>query len=380
MVKTLTAYIREPDSPARVAASIAEQLNLKENRLKNSFALIFHHKYFHKTKVFRAIYKTLNMETLGIASSMLSASGAYGEILTVMVLTSDDVEFVSGLSAPIFANYEILLSELYHTTADKISAPARLMLLFSQPSYDLCGGNILDRMNEVTGGLDIFGTITSTYPYDKEVCGIFYNGGFYTDRVAIVLLCGVLDVSFFAWRIPVERFGIKDILVTESKKNILLEFNNVPALTFLKDMGLVEGLDDIELLIIPICVLKPGGGHRTLVMQGIVDSDHVVCQAEIPPGSIISLGSISHDDVIASMKNLAKEIPDDNSGAIIFSCFVRSLVLGLDTEAETAYLAENLKNPFMFAYSGGEYCPVTENTGRRSNAFLNVSITACFFK
>jgi hypothetical protein len=114
-------------------------------------------------------------------------------------------------------------------------------------------------------------------------------------------------------------------------------------------------------------------------MQGIVDSDHIVCQADIPAGSIISLGSINHDDVVASLKELAKDIPD-HSGAIIFSCFVRSLVLGLDTEAETAYLAENLKTPFMFAYSGGEYCPITENTGRRSNAFLNASLTACFFK
>jgi hypothetical protein len=320
------------------------------------------------------------MDTLGVATVMSAVTGGYGEIIiTVMVFTSDDLEFVSGLSDPLFSDFNILFSKLYRAAALKSSVPPRLMLLFSQPSYTLCGGTILDCLDETTGGLDTFGTISVTYPYSEEVCSIFYNGVFYASRAAIVLICGALDVSFAAWTVPLERFVIKDILVTKSRKNVLEEFNGTPAVTFLREIGLIDKAEEIALLSIPICVHRPGGEYRTLVMQGVANSEHIVCNAEVPVLSVISIGSINPEDVVSSMKKLAKEIPKDG-GAIIFSCYIRSLALGLDTDAEASYLVKNIKHPFLFAYSGGEYTPVNERTGRRSNAFLNASIVGCFLK
>jgi hypothetical protein len=158
------------------------------------------------------------------------------------------------------------------------------------------------------------------------------------------------------------------------------EFNGIPALTFLKEMGLMESDEELALLSIPISVHRPSGEYRTLVMQGIVEDKKIICHADVPAGSVISMGSINHEEVVASVKGLVKEIPKDASGTLIFSCYVRSLALGLDTEAEAAHLYENIKTPFLFAYSGGEFCPVNEHTGRRVNAFLNASIVGCFFK
>ncbi|MDR2400213.1 MAG: FIST C-terminal domain-containing protein [Deferribacteraceae bacterium] len=381
MIRTLTAYTKEPDNISAAISDIEARLNLKNKRLKNSFAIIFHHRYFHNQELLRALHKALKMDTIGISSVMSAVNGGYGEmILTVMVFTSDDAEFFSGLSEPLFSNFDIILSALYRSTAAKTSTPPRLMLVFSQPSYTLCGGKILDSFDETTAGLDTFGTISVTYPYDEGVCSIFYNGIFYASRVAIVLFCGSLDVSFSAWQVPAERFAIKDILVTKSRNNILEEFNGIPALTFLKEMGLIESDEGLALLSIPISVHRPSGEYRTLVMQGIADKRKIICHADVPAGSVISMGSVNHEDVIASMKRLEKEIPKDASGALIFSCYVRSLALGLDTEAEAAHLAENIKSPFLFAYSGGEFSPVNEHTGRRVNAFLNASIVGCFFK
>jgi hypothetical protein len=381
MIRTLTAYTREPDSVHNAVAEILSQLDLGKNRLKNSFALIFHHRYFHKPELFRSLYKALNMDTLGIATTMSAVTGAFGEIiLTVMVFTSDDVEFVTGLSEPLFSDYDITLATLYHKTAAKARLSPRLMFIFSQPSYTLCGGNIMEWLDESTGGIDTFGTVTLTYPYNEEVCSIFYNGVFYASRIALVLFCGALEVSFSAIRVPEERFAIKNIIVTKSKKNVLEEFNGTPAVTFLKEIGLIEKDEEIALLSIPICIHKPGGEYRTLVMQGLANAEHIICHSDVPPGSVISIGNINHEDVISSMETLAREIPKNSCGAILFSCYIRSLALGLDTEAETAYLAKHIKSPFIFAYSGGEFCPINEQTGRRSNTFLNASIVGCFFK
>jgi hypothetical protein len=381
MIRTLTAYTRDPDSVHNAVAEIESQLDLGKNRLKNSFALVFHHRYFHKPELFRSLYKALNMDVLGVATVMSAVTGAFGEIiLTVMVFTSDDVEFVSGLSDPLFSNYDIALSALYRKTAAKTTLSPRLMFVFSQPSYTLCGGNILEWLDESTGGIDTFGTVSLTYPYSEEVCSIFYNGVFYTSRVAMVLFCGALEVSFSAQRVPVERFVIKNILVTKSRKNILEEFNGTPAVAFLKEIGLIEKNDELALLSIPICIHKPGGEYRTLVMQGVANAEHIICHSDVPVGSVISIGNINHEDVIASMETLAREIPENSSGAILYSCYIRSLALGLDTEAEAAFLAKNIKHPFLFAYSGGEFCPINEQTGRRSNTFLNASIVGCFFK
>jgi hypothetical protein len=381
MIRILTAYTRDPDSVNNAVAEIESQLDLEKNRLKNSFALIFHHRYFHKPELFRSLYKALNMDTLGVGTTMSAVDGAFGEIiLTVMVFTSDDVEFVSGLSEPLFTDYDIALAELYRKTAAKTDLPPRLMFVFSQPSYTLCGGNIMEWLDETTGGLDTFGTVTLSYPYSEEACSIFYNGVFYAARVALVLFCGALEVSFSAKRVPVERFVIKNIIVTKSRKNVLEEFNGTPAVTFLKEIGLIEKDEELALLSIPICIHKPGGEYRTLVMQGVANAEHIICHSEVPPGSVISIGNINHEDVVSSMKTLAREIPENSCGAILYSCYIRSLALGLDTEAEAAFLAEHVKSPFLFAYSGGEFCPINGQTGRRSNAFLNASIVGCFFK
>ena len=62
-----------------------------------------------------------------------------------------------------------------------------------------------------------------------------------------------------------------------------------------------------------------------------------------------------------------------------FSCALRGFALNLDGTAEIARVEEILGSsvPYLFAYAGGEICPLYAKNGKTLNRFHNVTAIGC---
>src|SRR5215475_3446339 len=99
MIKLFTAFTRDADNSAEAVKEIKNQLNLEENQLAHSAALIFCHIEFIESGIAAAICKALPFDTLGCTAQYFALRKEADEImLTAALLTSDDIEFAAGVS------------------------------------------------------------------------------------------------------------------------------------------------------------------------------------------------------------------------------------------------------------------------------------------
>jgi len=97
MIRMLTAFTREIDDIDAAVAEILKPLDLQKQRLKNSVGILMFHPSFLETGVIKAVSEALPFDSIGCTTSYLAAPGAIADMmLTVTVLTSDDVAFKAG--------------------------------------------------------------------------------------------------------------------------------------------------------------------------------------------------------------------------------------------------------------------------------------------
>ncbi|MDR2400214.1 MAG: FIST C-terminal domain-containing protein [Deferribacteraceae bacterium] len=372
MVKLLTAHTTEVDDELLALEEISQRLDLRKNRRKNSIALIFRHKYFSNESFFRKLEAFLSMKVITITTILSSTNDAYGGIsLSVSVLTSDTAEFATGISESSDP------ADLYTQTAAKTALSPKAIFVFSTIYYTFSGSEQVRILSETSGNLPIFGSVSCTLPHSENDDSIYYDGTFHAGCLVIILLCGDFKASFSSLTSPINKFLVRNIEVTKTEKNILKELDGKPAATFLREAGVIhDGIDALSLLSLPLCSEKGGKVSHIWIMDTVHDNGDIVCHTDISEGKTISVGLMEQNHILNSVtKFLEENIEGKNKNFIIFSCAVRSIALGFNYDAEVAFVSQKTNTPYLFAYSGGEYCPTSHG-----NNFLTASIVSCGFE
>jgi hypothetical protein len=391
MIKVMTAYTTEPRDVDYAVKEVLTQL--KDELLTNSVGLLFCNFEFLESGLVRELCDRLPFNVAGCVSQGFAVKGA-GEdfMLTLMVLSSGDVEFVSGISESLADRGEAAVEALCRDLLAGGTNPAEPALIFAFPSMctEVTGNAIIRTLDRVSGGVPVFGSVAVDQTVEMRAPRTIYNGGHYADRLSLVLLRGNVKPRFFACSLPCGGQVMRDAVITEAKGNRLISINNMPAAVFMEKLGIVNQGDVDIFYVFPLVVdSHDGSDPRVMAVSKVEAGGALVSEQDVPMGGTVTIGAIDEKLVIESARYLVdriKQTPAGN-GLLVFSCLSRVLTLQNPIEEITLFRQEfaDLPGPFLYAYSGGEICPLYKPDKHKPeedkpvNSFHQFTIVACVF-
>jgi hypothetical protein len=389
MIKVLTAYTCELDDSEKAAEEILGQLALSENRLKNSVALLFCHVEFINQGIMQTVCEKLPFDVLGCSSQFFALPGAADEmLLSVAVLTSNDVEFATGLTDQGLNenNVSSCIEDAYKKTAAILGNEPSLIFAIQPLLFHLSGDVITSALDVACGGLPIFGTCAVDADVKLRNPKTIYRGEAFTNRLALLLLKGPVRPRFFSALFPEKSVFPQDAVITCAKDNQIISINNVPAVLFMENLGIIQRNISSVLYAIPLTVDYPDdkepSSSEVVIISDIGEGGTLICSRNIQTGGSLNIGSISEAYVLETASAISQSIKKagGGEGLFMFSCFSRTVTLGGDPLGELKVIQRELKDfsvPYLFLYSGGEICPRKTEHGRSINHFHQYALVAC---
>ncbi|MDR1950475.1 MAG: FIST C-terminal domain-containing protein [Spirochaetaceae bacterium] len=386
MIKTYVAGTMEIDDEEAAVSEILEQLDPENNLKKNSVGIITCNLEFMEVGIVKALCGKLPFNVVGINTMSTATPGeADTMMLGITVLTSDDVFFSVGVSEPLAPGQEGPIQELFNKTAAALPDKPEMILSFAPLLAEIGGGDTVVReLDAASGGLPNFGTLAIDFTTQIRDPRVIFNGDTWKDRLVIVLLCGNFEPRFSVTRIPEARLLKQRAIITKSAGNIIMEVNDMPVGAYFESLGLAVNGHIANPYLIPLVIdFNDNAKPVTRTIHGQSPEGYCICGGAVPEGCSMAVGSIDVEDVLkTAIASIEARPADPEEGLLFFSCAGRNFALGLDIMAELKAVRESLgtDRPYMFAYSGGEICPVLTNDGNLKNRFHNVTLICCSFK
>lgn len=386
MIIFRTAYTLEIDEADIAVAEILGQLDLDATLRTHSVGIIACHADFLSSGVVKAVCDSLPFDVVG--TTTLGAATEYAadqEILTVSVLTSDDVTFAAVLTDSLEADQQGAVAAAVAAAKHVLPAEPSLILAYA-PLLPHVGGERLVRLVDgASNGTPLFGTVTCDHNFDFRDSRVIFNGEAYQDRMALVALSGPVRYRFLTISVPERKAEKQNAIITESTGNVVKKVNELPVLDYLEGIGLTRdaGLEGSK--SIPV-ILDYNDGTPAVArcFYMISPEGNAVCGGEMPEGATFALSSMDADDILLSAGQIVDKIKSlgKNSGMLVMSCIVRSVTLGVNQMAEARRVGKLLAGdgPYQLCYSGGEICPVYQPDGGTTNRFHNFSFAVCLFE
>ncbi|MDR1603711.1 MAG: FIST C-terminal domain-containing protein [Gracilibacteraceae bacterium] len=373
MIKTLTACTTEVDDTDLAVEEILTQLDPDANLRRHTVGMVTCYADFVTAGVVKALADALPFDVVG-ATTLGNAAPGFSDsiLLTLTVLTSDDVIFSVGLTEPILSNDPRVLEEAYRAAEAALPAKPALMLSYAPLLMNVGGDYYVNTFNRVSGGVPNFGTITVDHNIDYHEARVLHNGDAYTDRYAFILLAGRISPRFFMASISSEKIFREKGVVTAAQDNQLQTVNGLPVVDYLQSLGLTRNADGTITGInsFPFIVDYNDGTLPVVrVMFALTPEGYAVCGGDIPVGATLSVGSIDAGEVVATTEKTLRETLESGpyGGLLMFSCVGRYFSLGYNPTSEIEKIQRLMEDsgiPYQFAYSGGELCPVYAQDGQ----------------
>jgi hypothetical protein len=381
MIKAFTAFTEEIDDVDAAVSELLGQLDLDHKRLANSLGIIHCYSDFVDSGVVRALSEKIPFDTVGSTTISASASSMLSETgLSVTVLTSEDIQFVSGVSGPVTGSVDAVLPELYNRITAGLSEKPAMLMPFIPFLLNVGGDEFIEKLDALSGGVPAFGTLAISNEPDYSRSYIFYNGESYLASMALTAIVGNAAPEFLSVSVSEENILKQKAVITGVNRNILQTVNNIPAVNYLESIGIVKGGDVTGLQAMPFIIyLEDGSLLIRACIGGTGDGALILCGA-VPLNSSIALATMGFEDVISSTETKVMEAlaAAKGRGILMYSCAGRNWCLGMQPLAEHEKAKECLGNAsYHFVYSGGEIFPSRLGDGRVVNHLQNDSLIIC---
>jgi hypothetical protein len=240
------------------------------------------------------LQEALPFDLIGQTTLAATAPGsAILENLTILVLSSDDMEFVATLSEPINGEDKTLLRATYDQAAAKHDERPALILSFVPLLLNVGGDFFVNTLNEASGGAPLFGSLAVDNTSDYHESRVIYRGVAYPSSLALILLYGDYKPRFVLATISRDTILGGSGIVSKSRGNQVLEIDGGPALKFLLSRGLAadENGEITDLNFFPYVVDYNDGTDPVIrVIFATTPEGDVVCLGDIPEGASLSVG------------------------------------------------------------------------------------------
>jgi len=383
MLNCASVYTYEIDDPEIASADIKSQLDRKITLLDNSVGIIMCHPEFIHSGILKHICEKLPFDVAGITTAAQAVNDEAGEhILTIFVMTADDIRFKTGVTGSLIENADNAVKKAYEEASAGEPGPPDLALLF--PPFEMehfSGDTCVGAWRNVIPGTPFFGTYATDDTVTFMESETIHNGAHAKDAVPFILCYGNIQPRFFIATLHEIRDLPLRAVVTKSENNIVYEINNTNTREFFTNtLGIPNSMLTFPLLVTSSAFDYDDGVPVVREHNFYTEDGASVFGGKIEEGSVISLLKFDAKSIMSTSHNAIKKInklPDAN-GALLFSCITRRMVvMGSDTPlAELQLAKDTIKQdiPFMMGYSGGELCPTSTKDGIPSNRFHDSSM------
>jgi hypothetical protein len=368
MIKAFSAFTSEVDDVDAALTEILGQLSLEGRLLSNSIGLVSCIPEFVESGVVRALQDALPFDLIGQTTIAAASPGSDSlEILNILVITSDELVFASGQTAPIVSEDVSLITDAYHAVTDMHAEKPALILAYMPLRFNVGGDFFVTAFDEASGSVPLFGSLAVDNTIDYRKCNVLYRGEASSDRLAFVAIYGAIEPQFHVATISHDSIFEEKGVVTSSEGNHLKTVDNMTAVEFLKSKGLVavangaiEGINSFPYIV----DYNDGTPPVIRVIFATTPEGDAVCLGDIPVGSTLAVGHFDEDEIRATTRRSLSSLKNTQNQhvGIIFSCVGRYFTMMLDPAGETDAVHEfidPLGIPYILTYSGGEICPMT---------------------
>jgi len=383
MLKCTSVYTNEVDDFELAMEEINSQLNQKLTLLDNTVGVIMCHTEFIDSGMLKHICDSLPFDLAGVTTSSQGVNETTGDvILTIFIMTSDDIYFRTGMTAPLGDDFYSTAKTAY----DKIDikeAP-KLVLVFPPLPDKEAGDTYVNAWEKVTPGIPVFGTFATADTADFSGGKVIYNGEATDTCMSFIYCYGSINPRFL-----IGTFSEKNAMpyhgeITKSKGVFVEEINNVKAYTYFEELGLAkDGAPNSIFTFVPFLIDQKNRGDYdgVPILRELVTFNEkgiAIFRGNIDEFSTFKMLHGTFEDVIIIAREQleeAKSLPDIN-GILTFSCIARRMmVMQKDSLRELNVAREIIGDiPFMMGYAGGEICPTSVKDGVAVNRYHDYSI------
>lgn len=375
MIKSYTAYTAEIDDFEIAVKEIKSRLNLDENMMKNTVGILACNYEFVVAGTVRAICKSLPFDVIGSVTTTQGINGIEGlMILTVMMFTSDDVEFRAGISETLRGNCEKSITDAYNKinninsiNSENAESP-ELIISIAPYMIENSGDVYVETITKVSGGVPCFGTMAMDDSSDFANAYVIYNGENYRDRMGMILLCGNVNPKFYTANISNNKIINQSALITSSEGHVLKEVNDRPVMEFFEKLNLTKAAETSYAMSSLPFMLDYNDGTPLVarIFVAMDENRNAICAGKMPQGATLHIGVTDKDDILLTTAKAVGDAFAENPGAqnmLIYSCLARNMSLDGDIYAEIKHVGAMInaaggETQYMIATSGGEICPV----------------------
>jgi len=386
MIRTLVASTTEVDDITLAVKDIMSQLNPGKNLLKNTVGIVACHYEFITSGMVKEICNTLPFDTVGTISNAQAIPGAAATLIfSIMVITSDTIEFVKAITEPLNEEPNKKIINCYRNV--KKDKKPSLILTFAPFMLQNSGDEYIEALAEATENTPCFGTLAVDDTNDFSNCFTIDNGEHYPDKMILLMIYGNINPKFYIANISNDKIFDKAALITKSHRHTIMEVNNRPIIDFLKDVGLAKASEtQYAMSSLPFLLdYNDGTPPVAKIFMQLSEEKYAICAGNVPEGSTLYLCSTDREDVLfttgQAIETMIKDI-ENASGVIIYSCISRIMAMGgINPFGEMNLINEKLngKINFLFAHSGGEICPTQISNTKAINRFHNNTLVICLF-
>jgi FIST N domain./FIST C domain. len=384
MLKMLTAFTLEIDDVELAIEEIKEQIDFEGGLLKNSIGLINCFAEFIDTGVVEALCEALPFDVVGITTSSSGTNAGESTLgLSLTVLTADDVSFSMGYAKNAEQEQEKAILKAYETAGKSLDEQPKFVLAYIPLLFSVAGEVFLEAIAHAGDNLPVFAPLSVDHTRDYSASRVIVNGTAYKDAVAMVLVAGNVQPRFVLGGVTDQKTIKQKAIITASQANILKEVNGMPAIEYLRSLGLITTDGQIQGVATMPFLVNFNDGTKPVVRSifGQTPEGYAVCGGRMPVGATLAIGSINHDVVLEATDEVLKTCmeAENVNGVLLFSCIGRNYALGMNVLDELQLIHNRFGKavPFMSAYAGGEVCPVYDLDGKPQNRFHNNTIIAC---
>jgi hypothetical protein len=386
VIKTLTAHTIEVDDSSLAIAELKAQIGTESDLMKNTVGIVACHYEFVLSGVFKEICDAFPFDIAGTISSSQSVPVKTDTlILTLMVLTSDDVSFDTFITPSLLGEPSKTIAKTYKSNA-RSEKPA-LIFVFAPFMPQNSGDEYVDIISEVSGGAPCFGTLAIDDTDDLTNCFMLYNGRHYREQMAVITVYGDIHPKFFIANISEDKIVEKrGAVVTKSVGPVVMELNGRPVIEYFEELGITKASETLYAMTsLPFLIdFNDGSPKVSKIFIMLTPEKHAICGGSVPQGSTLYIASSKKDDVMcttgSAVCEILKEVENYN-GLLIYTCISRAMTLGSEQFKEMQLVNEKIGDrlPYMMVCSGGEICPTEVLSDSAVDRFHNNVFAACLF-
>jgi hypothetical protein len=333
-----------------------------------------------------ALCESLPFDVVGCTTLGNSACGKYGmELLSISVLTSDDVSFATVMSGPLGRENIIPPLTAAYNSARQDKQPDLILayapIMFSMGKRTVAGSVIFNGLNTVTGGRPIFGTFSCDHTLNCSQNRTIRNGKTADDAVVMILMFGKVNPRFYITGLPDINIMRQTAVVTESEGTLVRQINGINPIAYLKTLGITRKNIGVVGFVALLINYNDGTDPIVLSIHSVTPEDYLICGGDVPVNALLSVGSLDYHGVLESTETTMQKISGagEVNGILMYPCLSRNMMLGPNADDEMKKVFEMIgeKYPYQLCYAGGEICPLLDKEGKLVNHFQNYSFIVC---